>query len=437
MNDDLEPRLRALLAERGRPDATAVTGLLGGLDALPARRAGHRRRIAAAVVVIAMIGVGGALTLRAPAGSGEPATPPNPAAFEGDPRMAACFSEAGQVEAAFEMRHARDYQRHLPAMPRSPELEVDDPGFVVIFTGDVQIGGAGGPAPTTGKYVCVLVGATPNLYSGVDVMGLTATLPDAIDDPTPAAVVPTPTPTATASIASPTDEPTPSWVSDLAGQLDCDGAVVDVGQEVPAEPGPMEPAGTPAEALERLLAVGLYAWLPAEGFEPPHIEGAWAAHRYLVDGRLKVMLVSTNHFPGIPEDVGWEVVGLRACDPAEFDPDDGLTDDTRLWLDAEGLPVAATVIFSRPGPGHCGWEAVTFLHLGDVLYLRDPEGALDESTNQRYAEVEAMPADALGTGLHTSEWQLFTVPDKRVVYVRTDDGTIERWARASDDIGCA
>jgi hypothetical protein len=432
MTDDLEPRLRDLLAERGRLDRTGVTALLDGIATLPTRRTRPWMRAAAAVAAIALVGLGAFIAFRPSDGPGGPPVPPDPAAFAGDPRMDACFAGAGDVEAAFEMRHARDYQRHLPGMLRSPELEVDDPGFVVVLAGDVGVGGNGGPRPETGKSVCVLVGATPNLYTGVDVAGLVATLPGGSGDPTPG---PTPTPTATTA-AGPTVEPGPFWVADLAGQLVCDGPVMDFGGEVPAEPGPMDPAATPAEALEYLL-VARYAWLPATGWEPPQVEGPWALHRYVVDGRLKAIAVSTNRFPGIPDDVGWEVVGQRACDPSEFDPGDGLTDDTTLWLDAEGQRAPTARIFSRRGAGHCGWEAIIFLYVEDKLYLRDLKGELADQTAGPFREVAALPADAVDTGLHTDNWHLFTVPDERFIYIRTNDGTIERWGRGSDDIGCA
>jgi len=432
MTDDLEPRLRELLAERGRQNGTAVATLLDGIDALPRRRTRPWARAAAAVVAIALVGVGAFIAFRPSDGHGGPPVPPDPAAFAADPRMEACFGGAGEVEAAFEMRHARDYQRHLPGMLRSPELEVDDPGFVVVFAGEVRVGGNGGPPPETGKSVCVLVGETPNLYTGVDVAGLVATLPESSDDPTPAA--PTPTPTTTTA-AGPTVEPAPFWVADLAGQLGCDGPVMAFGSEVPADPGPMDPAATPAEALDYLLAA--FAWLPATGWEPPQTEGAWALHRYVVDGRLKAIAVSTNRFPGIPDDVGWEAVGQRACDPSEFEPDDGLTDETTLWLDADDDLVPTARIFSRHGAGHCGWEAVTFLYLGDKLYLRDLDGVLADQTELPFREVAALPADAVDTGLHTDTWHLFTVSDERVIYIRTRDGTIERWGRGSDEIGCA
>ena len=253
--------------------------------------------------------------------------------------------------------------------------------------------------------------------------------------PSPIAT-PTPTPAATPS-ASPAVQVRPAWVADLAGQLECDGPMIaNMGQEVPEDVGPFDPAPTADGAIEGLLEVGMYAWLPKRGFESSRVEGHWALHRYVVDGALKAVVVSTNHFPEVPEEVGWEVVGLRACDPSEFDPAHGLPQETTLWLDAAGDLVRADRIFSRPGPGHCGWEGVTFLELGRDQYLRDVKGVLDSHTERPFRTVARLPGDAIDTGLHTDRLHLFTVPDERVVYVRTMDGTIERWSRSSEPIGC-
>lgn len=77
---------------------------------------------------------------------------------------------------AFEMEHASDFQRHFPRAGRAPELEQDArPAFVLVFDGPVELPTTGGPRfgvrlPLTGV-VCVLVGDTPNFYSGIDLNG--------------------------------------------------------------------------------------------------------------------------------------------------------------------------------------------------------------------------------------------------------------------------
>jgi hypothetical protein len=236
--------------------------------------------------------------------------------------------------------------------------------------------------------------------------------------------------------ASPAADARPAWVADLEGQLDCDGPMSQLGQEV-AVAEPMDPAPTPEQAIENLLRIGEYAWLPASGFDAPHVEGHWAAYRYLVDGALKTIAISTDEFPLVAGEFGWDIVGLRACDPSEFDPADGLSGEpTTLWLDADGDLVRADRIFSRQGPGHCGWEGVTFLQIGDELYLRDPEAVLAGQTALRFKRVDALPKDAVDTGLHTATQRLLRVADPRAMYVRYKNGTIERWGRALDQVGC-
>jgi hypothetical protein len=247
----------------------------------------------------------------------------------------------------------------------------------------------------------------------------------------PATALPTATPSDTAAT-----EVRPFWVADLEGQLDCDGPMHQMGREVPAEIAPSEPAPTPERALEGILEFGSYAWLPARGFEPPQVEGHWALYRYLTDGGVKVIAVSTDQFPAVPQEIGWEVVAVRACDPSEFDPADGLTDDSTFWLDADGDRVRADRIFSRPGPEHCGWEGVTFLEFEGKEYLRDVKAVLADQTTRPFRRVNALPSEAVDTGLHTAAVRLFTVPDEQVVYVRSKDATIERWGRAKDPIGC-
>lgn len=271
-------------------------------------------------------------------------------------------------------------------------------------------------------------------------MAMVACQPAAQTSAAPSPVTPadlttaTPAPTPTSPLVI-VPNARPPWVADLEGQLDCDGPMSSLGQEVPDEVGPFDPAPTPQRALESLLEVGMYAWLPATGFDM-YIEGRWTRYDYRVGGDLKSVAISTNDFPDIRGELGWEIVGLRACDPSEFEPADGLTDETTLWLDANGERVRADRILSRLGPEHCGWQDVTFLEFEREQYLRDVGGVLDHQTTRPFHEVEALPNDAIDTGLHTDELHLFTVPDGQVVYVRTKDGTIERWGRATEPIGC-
>lgn len=237
---------------------------------------------------------------------------------------------------------------------------------------------------------------------------------------------------------SPTPEPRPAWVVDLVGQLECDGIPADFGEEVPDYPGPFEPAPTPDKALD--IARMLYWNLPASGFEPTLVEGNWARHRYLVEGRPKAIAVSTNQYDEVPTETGWQVVGLRACDPSEFANSDFGPGATTIWLDAAGHPVRTTdVITSSVGPGHCGWERTIFLSLGPnhTQYFRDPHHELEQYSVVPFDADVRLPDDATDTGLHTDEWHMFTIPSGRAAFMRTPDGTVELWPRARESIGCA
>ena len=88
------------------------------------------------------------------------------------------------------MAHARDYRTHIPRMGRAPELETDDPAFVVIFRGSVTLPEVGAPPPAgsgdapvsqgsgvaavaeTGV-ICVVTDGQPDFYTNVDWTGYT------------------------------------------------------------------------------------------------------------------------------------------------------------------------------------------------------------------------------------------------------------------------
>ncbi len=446
MSDDFEPRVQRWLRKRGEVDPATVEAVAGRVAGLPPRRTGPRRgwlmTAAAAALVVVAVSVG-ILVLPRSSGGHVP-VPPDPAAFVGDPRLASCFGGAGEVQYAFELTHARDYQRYLPNMLLAPELDVDDPAFVVVFGQGVRpnIGILGAPGISTGpqtappashRYVCVFAAGFPNLYSDVDIDGFRATIDGSSTVPTSSvAALPDPEPT----LSGPTAEPAPAWSADLAGQLDCEGAIPEFGGEVGEFPA-MEPASSPDAALKALLAPGAFASLPAGGFEPAQVEGHWARHDYFVDGRRKALVVTSDRVEGIPDGSGWFVVGVRSCDASEFDPADGRTFDQTLWLSASGKTARSDIIHSSPGPGHCGWESVIFLQFDGAQYLRDPSGVLADSTIVPFDRHASLPGNADDTGYHTADWRLFTVPDGDAVYIKTKDGTFERWGRAREEVGCA
>ena len=265
--------------------------------------------------------------------------------------------------------------------------------------------------------------------------------PTDVATPSPSPSVPSQPPSP--SVAATTPEPTPTvqarpvWAMDLAGHLGCDGPPATIGMDVPAVPGPMDPADTPDGALSNILRT--YWNLPASGYEPVLVDGHWALHRYFVDGRPKVHIVSTNQFPDVPSETRWEAVGVRACDQSEFANAEFAPQANTIWSDAEGNPVRTDRITSQAGPAHCFDERTVLLSFYDpdyTQYVRDPSGALEQSTIVPYAADVRLPSDAVDTGLHTADWHLFTIPSGRAVFVRARDGRYELWPRASQPIGC-
>ena len=216
------------------------------------------------------------------------------------------MGDAGSVEFVFVMPRARDYQRHLPAMLRSPELEVDDPGFVVVFAEGVvpAVGGVGTSDDDSGRYVCISVDGQPNLYSNVDITGMQVDIgttqasaaPIALPTGTPVARA-TPTPTLT-------PEPAPSWVADLTGQLDCDGPSSSVGGELDEQIG--GEAGSvisPEIAIEVWSGQTMFTGLPRSGYTLTDQTAHWARFAFTVEGRPKAIVVTSDTWSG--EGVGW------------------------------------------------------------------------------------------------------------------------------------
>jgi hypothetical protein len=452
MSDDFEDLLKRWLRDRAGSDRSALRALAGNVATLPPRRRRQPSQLAAAAAVIIALGLAGfALAPRFSSVGGTANGPvaPDPAAFAGDPRLARCGASVDTASDAFEMAHARDYRRYLPAMGSSPELDVETPAFVVVYR-SMQPFPAFGAAPPPGQTwkprslepgrhdICVLVGtdaatAEMTVYSDVDISGLTIDVVPS--DPSPSELAPTP------MVAPPstTPEPAPAWAGNLAGQLDCDGPQQPIGGEV-GELTPVGGTGT-ASPWPWLYAEDV-ADLPLEGWteEPkvPWETGASAFMRYVnaVNGRIKAVLIMGGHsIDGGPGH--WDIVGFRACPPDEYDQLRGRTTDDAAWTDANRLPAAA--VRTIVGPAHCGWESTVWLFLdGDRrLYLRDPLGVLRDTSVADYLPKTDMPADAKATGFRSRDRELFTTPDKDFVYVRTPAG-VERWPRSKDPfIGCA
>lgn len=253
---------------------------------------------------------------------------------------------------------------------------------------------------------------------------------------------PRPTPGAPPSmVASPqavaaSVEDRPSWVDDLAAQLECESSdPTSLGTEVPRILEPLDPGRSPSEAQR--IALITYSSLPVKGYAPLQLVGHWARHTYRVEGRIKVVMVSTDRWDAYPDVDGWEVVGIRACDLSEFRQADLAEDGPTIWYDSNGAPVVTEVALSFEGPEHCGWESTVFLRFRGEQFIRDPKHVLGRSTVVDFDASVRLPDDATDTGLHTDRWHLFGIPSGRAVFVRTRSGSVERWPRTKEEIGCA
>jgi hypothetical protein len=266
--------------------------------------------------------------------------------------------------------------------------------------------------------------ADPSVTSG-------AVAPTAVASPAPATpgqVMPSP---------STTQASEPTWTIDLIGQLECDGPPASIGGEVGEVYGEGLSPESPEAAMDALVANSIFSSLPVRGYERTDLEGHWARLVHRVDGNVKAVVVLRDAGPEIDPGV-WSVTGLRACDPAEFAPDSGLTGGLlAVWLDADGERVPTTIIAEIQGPGHCGWESTIWLRLEDALYLRDPKGVLEQAAVGRFDPDVTLPKAARSTGYHEGGRSIWRDGDPDTIYVVMAD-RVERWPRALDRfMGCA
>jgi hypothetical protein len=136
MSDEFEDLLKGWLRQRGAADRSTLQALAGNVAALPPRPRRRPSNLAAAAAVIVALGVAiVALAPRNGSVSSQVNSPvaSSPAAFAGDPRLAACSTDVADVDRVFEMVKSRYFPLYFPGWWQgAPELEVDDPALVVI-----------------------------------------------------------------------------------------------------------------------------------------------------------------------------------------------------------------------------------------------------------------------------------------------------------------
>ena len=440
MSDDLDEILKGWMARRGAADHFALEELAGHVAVLPPRRRRQIGPLASAAAVLLALGIAAiALIPRSSSGTAEPSAPvpPDPAAFAGDPRLAQCGATVATALDVFEMTHARDYHRYLPAMLFAPELDVDAPALVVVFRAMQSY--PGGAPPAVGQTlpparslapnvhdICILVGTDPqiaerNAYADVDTTGLTATIPtDAVSTP----VEPSPA-TSAGIVASgdpgPTPTPGPAWAGDATAALTCSGAPSRFGRDHSPSADTGDAARAEDELRFYLRAIQFFSYpFPDAGFvEKDRIAGA--VLDTLQQGRVtKAAIVISSR--GTGTGVRWIVSSVAACDPSEFDPwTQTGHHPIGIWTDANGAAVNSSVL-----GGYQDCRGVTQIKYQKRLYVRMPNGGVDASQLETtWAANVTPPASAVATPYRSGVLRLFIAADRGAIYFMTS-GRAER-----------
>lgn len=184
MSDDFEAILKRWLRERAGNDQSAVQTLAGNVAALPPRRPNRRRPLALVASTAIAFGLIAFAYTRTGQDSSEaersPSPPPSavstparstastlaglpdPANFTGNPWFEACGGLSYALT-AFEVARARDLPLYLPALLKAPEIERDEPAFVLVYKGRYP-GGVMHASPPPGQTIGPEPTLAPNHY---------------------------------------------------------------------------------------------------------------------------------------------------------------------------------------------------------------------------------------------------------------------------------
>jgi hypothetical protein len=427
MSDDFEDLLKRWLRDRAGNDRSALQALAGNVAALPPRRRRGLSPLTSAAVILVALAFG-AFLLAPRFGSvgGRPeGSSTSGEAATWNLELARCGAPLATALAVFQMEHARDYRLHLPAMLLSPELDVDDPAFVVVY-GEMQPFGGGGAAPPAGQTraprsldpghhdLCVLVGADAataelNIYANVDTTGMRA----AVESPEP--------------IGSSAPSTEPAWAGDPASALECDGPPASIGPE-PFASSPAAPDARLVIDLWLARTHDLVVVFPRAGFSLLEARGSWQLHGVRAGGRTRAVIVLQQGSGG----GGWSVVGVASCDPSEFDASTPLGIEITIWSGPAGSTVPTRRILEV---ADC--YGGTQLTVDGRLYVWDPtggeSGAYDPATLEgTFSTTAFVPSSATLTAFREGARQLYLAPDGSAVYVETPD-SVQRWPHVIGD----
>jgi len=192
-------------------------------------------------------------------------------------------------------------------------------------------------------------------------------------------------------------------------------------------------------ALEDWLDNEAWAYqVPEEGYRVERDDGDRVLLSYDVDGQSKLAFVAADGITDYDGDQGWGIESWAQCDPAEWPAE--VTDalGIEVWVDGSEARVATTTISSSAGPEHCGWEDITFLHLGpDRTFLRDTSGELANYLRTTYDGSATVPADAKDSDYRRNGRQLWLTPDAAYLVSVDDPDDVERWPATTQRIACA
>jgi hypothetical protein len=450
MSDDFEDLLKRWLRDRAGTDRSEIQALAGNVAALPPRR---QRRLAPlmplAAAIVVLIGFAVLASPRFGESGGEPSdtTAPSPGqVLPGGPgpyvelhdaRLGQCFGSPDDMEYVFEMTHARDYQRYMPRMGRSPELDVDEAALVVVYrdgwAGPMITGTLGGEpqSPTPGRrFVCVLVASgDPIMYGNVDIEGLTIDVvpsdasPGASDDPSP------PLPPVEPSF---TPSPAPAWTAGAAAVLQCDGPPAEFGATWTRGSLYTTDRGTPELALEELAhRLNSYGQpFPTAALIEIGRDETAVAFAYHYRGGARAVAVIRSEASAVA--IVWYIESVAVCDASEFGPDAKAAVHSDGWIDATGAAVPTTTLEEIPDC-YFGWK----LTLDGRLFVWAPINADFEAFSPEWLEAEidmlpALPDGAIDTGYRSNGRQLFLAPDGKAAFVVLLDG-VQRWAHVIGD----
>lgn len=228
--------------------------------------------------------------------------------------------------------------------------------------------------------------------------------------------------------------------------LECAGKPYDAGGSS-YDDGLESVQASPRAAVRNFLEQEMHWTLPEAHYRVDRVDDdGWALVTHELDEEVKVALVLRDDMEDWQDDTGWGVHGWAVCDPAEV-PAVARQMGIDLWRDVEGRLAPASEVYSMPGPEHCDWEAVTFLHVGSgdpqysdgegTTFLGNPQDLADYVVWE-YDASASLPADAEDTGLRHDGRQLHLGADGDTAYLVSleEASDVEAWPRLKPGVAC-